>query len=54
MAGNGPQVVAVGFAMAHNLLLWAGLPPLETLGKCGRVKKVQHLFGGSVPITIYL
>lgn len=35
MAQNGPQVVAVGSTMAHNLLLWAGLPPSETLGKCG-------------------
>lgn len=35
IATNGLQVVAVGSAMAHNLLLWAGLPPSETLGKCG-------------------
>ncbi len=28
---NGPQVVAVGSAMAHNLLLLAGLPLLKPL-----------------------
>lgn len=44
---NGPQVVAVGSAMAHNLLLLAGLPPSETLGKCGKCKIFQLLFGGS-------
>ena len=33
--------------MAHNLLLWAGLPPPETLGKRGKVKIIQLLFGGS-------
>lgn len=40
---NGLQVVAVGSAMAHNLLLWAGLPPQEPLGKCGKVKKVGQI-----------
>ena len=38
---NGPQVV--GRFNAHNLLLWAGLPPRETLGKCGKVKILQLL-----------
>ena len=43
MGTNGPQVV--GRFNAHNLLLWAGLPPSETLGKCGKVKKVLQVFG---------
>lgn len=49
---NGPQVG--GRFNAANLLLWAGLPPSETLGKCGKCKIVEHLFGGSVPVTLYL
>ena len=40
--------------MAFTVLLWAGLPPSETLGKCGKVKIVQLLFGGSVPVALYL
>ena len=28
--------------------------PSETLGKCVKVKKVQLLFGGSAPVTLYL
>ena len=52
MAGNGPQVV--GRFNAHNLLLWAGLPPSETLGKCGKVKIVADLFGPFGTMTVYL
>ena len=37
---TGPQVV--GRFNAHNLLLWAGLPPSETLGKYGKVKKLHN------------
>lgn len=35
-------------------VLWAGLPPSEALGKCGKVEIIQLLFGGSVIVTLYL
>ena len=40
--------------MAFTVLLWAGLPPSETLGKCGKVKKVADLFGPFGIMPIYL
>lgn len=53
IATNVPQVVAVALHGPQPAVM--GWPtPLETLGKCGKVKIVQLLFGGSVPITLYL
>jgi len=40
--------------MAFTVLLWAGIPPRETLGKCGKCKIVEHLFAQVVPMNIYL
>ena len=52
IATNGTQVV--GRFNAHNLLLWAGLPPPETIGKCGKCKIVEHLFAQVERMDIYL
>ena len=52
VAYNGSQVG--GRFNAANLLLWAGLPPSETLGKCGKCKIVEHLFARAVPMNMYL
>ena len=52
MTANGPQVV--GRFNAHNLLLWAGLPHRETLGKCGKVKIVADLCGPFGTMPLYL
>ena len=38
----------------QNLLLLAGLPPSETLGKCGFNNFPEHLFAQVVPMDIYL
>ena len=53
LAGNGSQVVAVALHGPQPAVMCWPTPP-ETLGKCGKVKIVQLLFGGSVPITLYL
>jgi hypothetical protein len=39
---------------AAKRVLWAGLPPPETLGKCGFNNFPEHLFDQVVPMTIYL
>lgn len=53
LAGNVPQVVAVALHGSQPAVM--GWPtPRETPVKCGKVKIVQLLFGGSAPVTLYL
>ena len=46
LAHNGSQVVAVALHGPQPAVMCWPTPP-ETLGKCGKVKIVQLLFGGS-------
>ena len=53
IAPNGSQVVAVALHGSQPAVM--GWPtPRETPVKCGKVKIVQLLFGGSAPVTLYL
>ena len=52
LAANGTAVG--GRFNAANRLLWAGLPPQETLGKCWKCKIVEHLFAQVERMDIYL
>lgn len=52
MAYNGTAVG--GRFNATNRLLWAGLPPSETLGKCGFNNFPEHLFAQVERVNIYL
>ena len=53
VAKNGPQVVAVALHGVYRAVMGWPTPP-ETLGKCGKVKKVADLFGPFGIMPLYL